>query len=144
MATVGGSSSSGLPRDEHGREITGTAVDVPTARLNSPDGTTARLNSTTDEVRNSSIQAAASASQNSPIQAPWTQEQENVQRVRCRGKQHERVDHRKALGDEPRLSTADLEMARAIDVEVECPADVPRMRGRVTEKKPGRAEVEKP
>ena len=120
---VGGSSSSGLQRDAAGREI-------------STNSSTTRVDHAHDTESGVQVQG------NSELQV-WAQDPQNSQRIRMRSKQHERVDHRQALGQEPLLRPEDREDARVAEPDDWCAEEVPAMRGRAVQRRLGQQEGEK-
>ena len=125
---VGGASSSGLPRDEMGREIVQNAPSaIPPTVINhsvQPNASTgiqsdSILNSTGDEARPTG------------------------RRRRYHRKMRQVVDHESRLGQEPRLSTEERELADAESETSVVEEDVPVIASRPMHRRPGTAEVER-
>ena len=133
LATYGGSSSSGLRRDDAGREIVDDPSERPMARreASEPKGPATVTARHCTEPTGSRLPSAG--------ESPW-QNAPN-RRVRLRSKQPGLVDHTAVLGPEPMLRDADGGETASGEEDVE--EHFPQVHSPLKPRRPSQQEVEK-
>ena len=143
--TSGGSRSSGIARDEHGRQIgpedtehSETLVDAATPEATGPR---TRVDLRSDTVAGTPAAEEATLDAVPPSSsALWDNAPRS--RRRYRAKQHEYIDHEAVLGPEPQTHPDDLAAARDPDPGVEGAEElIPPLRLRVPPARPPHSEI---
>ena len=138
--------SSGLRRDELGREILDTGPQGSTEMTHNEVERMSRETADNQaEADNMGVgdtpraeERCAEGTCDGPHGMQWSRA--SMKRVRYRGKQREMVNHSDILGDEPRLRDEDLE--DLVDQPDVVEDRVPKTTTRISPKRPGRAEVD--